>query len=896
MNISIDKQYWLYLLILCGCCLKVSANDLPQAGNNADVCAEQTTYQLQANTPSAGGVGAWAVISKPVNVPNPIFSDINNPQALLSNLLFGTGNEDSVVYELEWSIQYVGAVLLKDTLHITRWKTPSDANAGIDQALVCERNDAQLGGNLSEVGQGQWRLVSGEGTIADASNANTTVTNLGYGENIFAWEISNGPACSPSVSNVTLTRYAQPQANAGVDTLKVCLEDGIIALTGNDPSLQEGLMTGKWSFLQGPETLVISNPTQFNTTVRFSKAGNYQLRWEVSSGTCGTDSDRMILQVFTPPNAQAGSDIALCETAGFGVLAGNNPIAIDAFAQGRWQQLSGSGTLSFTDSTAYNTTFTWKGTGIYQLQWIVSNGPCSVATDVTEIVIYNQPQAEAGQAIVSCLPTGPALLGANNPDILQNTAQGVWTQASGPGTMVFANANDPSSSITWDRIGVYKLYWTVTNGLCGSALDSVLASVGQAPVIDAGPDLAFCFESTSSNAQLSGNDPSTFNANGQWVQKSGPGTIIFNDPTRYNTSVRWNQAGIYELEWRIFNACNNVADVMRLEIYEQPSVATANGNFQACETPVRMRATSPAVGQGAWTALDGGVLESPNDPKTIVTGLVQGNQRFRWTVSNGVCPNTSETITLNYQPKPDFNINIKNNPCFGDTLGEIAVVTTGGGSNFQYSLNGGALQSSPTFSPLVTAAYQLRILSDNGCSYDISNISIESPLPLKALGIEGFERPTGASIADGRLTLLEANGGVQPYQYSLDSGISFSNNLIFSNLLAGNYDLLVKDANGCLATAKIALPNRAAVEPFNAFSPNNDGINDLWNMPFLKDYPNAVVQVFNTWGEELYRSEGSYEPWDGVFKGNKVVAGTYYYLIDLKNGEPPYKGSVVVMY
>jgi len=71
----------------------------------------------------------------------------------------------------------------------------------------------------------------------------------------------------------------------------------------------------------------------------------------------------------------------------------------------------------------------------------------------------------------------------------------------------------------------------------------------------------------------------------------------------------------------------------------------------------------------------------------------------------------------------------------------------------------------------------------------------------------------------------------------------------------------------------------------NAISPNGDGKNDVWKLDFLSLlYPNASVKIYNRWGEEIYRAEGSYDsPWDGTYKGQLLPVGTYYYVLELND-------------
>ncbi len=96
-----------------------------------------------------------------------------------------------------------------------------------------------------------------------------------------------------------------------------------------------------------------------------------------------------------------------------------------------------------------------------------------------------------------------------------------------------------------------------------------------------------------------------------------------------------------------------------------------------------------------------------------------------------------------------------------------------------------------------------------------------------------------------------------------------------------------QDAMKVLVLRKVVAPN--------AFSPNGDGINDVWMIPHLSDYPEAMVKIFDRYGQQVFQSKGYSRPWDGTVQGRPVPIGTYYYLIHLKQGEQPLKGSITVI-
>lgn len=106
---------------------------------------------------------------------------------------------------------------------------------------------------------------------------------------------------------------------------------------------------------------------------------------------------------------------------------------------------------------------------------------------------------------------------------------------------------------------------------------------------------------------------------------------------------------------------------------------------------------------------------------------------------------------------------------------------------------------------------------------------------------------------------------------------------------ADNYD--ISYIPGLLTITNLA---DATVVP-NSFSPNGDGINDLWILNFLQNYPQCRVQVFSRSGAKVFSSVGYGRPWDGTYGGVYLPVGTYYYMIDLKDGKRALSGSISIV-
>ena len=85
------------------------------------------------------------------------------------------------------------------------------------------------------------------------------------------------------------------------------------------------------------------------------------------------------------------------------------------------------------------------------------------------------------------------------------------------------------------------------------------------------------------------------------------------------------------------------------------------------------------------------------------------------------------------------------------------------------------------------------------------------------------------------------------------------------------------------------------MSPPNSFSPNGDGINDVWNIASLDSYPSAEITIFNRNGVKVYMSKGYLSPFDGNFQNKQLPVGVYYYRISPNNGRKTITGSLTII-
>lgn len=109
------------------------------------------------------------------------------------------------------------------------------------------------------------------------------------------------------------------------------------------------------------------------------------------------------------------------------------------------------------------------------------------------------------------------------------------------------------------------------------------------------------------------------------------------------------------------------------------------------------------------------------------------------------------------------------------------------------------------------------------------------------------------------------------------------------------YTLTVTGRGNCVSKDEMQMTVLRLPTPPNTFTPNGDGYNDVWEIKYLNQYPDCILEVFSTTGQLLFRSIGYPKPWDGTYKGQPQPAGTYYYVIDPRNGRKKMAGYITIL-
>lgn len=110
------------------------------------------------------------------------------------------------------------------------------------------------------------------------------------------------------------------------------------------------------------------------------------------------------------------------------------------------------------------------------------------------------------------------------------------------------------------------------------------------------------------------------------------------------------------------------------------------------------------------------------------------------------------------------------------------------------------------------------------------------------------------------------------------------------------YTLHVMNASGCDARDTIHITVYPGVWAPDAFTPNGDGLNDRWELPGIEAFPDAVVTIFNRWGEVIYHSDPGYrKPFDGTLNGSALPPGLYAYTLYTVPEKPVVRGQLMLV-
>lgn len=612
--------------------------DLPpiNAGNDTVIDCNVTSITLNS---TGNGIYSWAPstgLSDP-NIANPIATPTS-----------------TTMYTL--SVTGANGCVATDDITITVDNQTPTVSAGNDVTIDCNTPTTTL--NAQGGNEYAWSPNLG---LSDSSIANPTANPLVTTTYTVAVTAPNGCKANDQVT-VTVDKDP-PLANAGPDFGTTCA-------SLNAQLSASGGVAYSWS-----PTTALSNPNIANPLAAPPTTTTYTVTVTGANGCVATDNTTVTLNDITP-TSNAGIDQELCGTYTTSMAPDvSNNANTDYFTWGT-DPLNPTA-VTFSNLNDPNAILGNLQEGIYTIYWTVSNNVCPPVQDTMLVTVYDPPIANAGLDDSICATNNINLTAS--PPI--GTSEGEWSLQSdfpnpNPLAVVFADSSINTTNVSGLEEGVYHFIWTVRNGICMEASDTVEISVFNQPISNAGVDISLCSQYTT---LLDATIP-VGTSEGFWYIDSAfgnPSTVVIGDTALPSTSINGLQEGVYQFVWETYNgSCPVDRDSVLVNVYDQP-IANAGIDLSVCgidslntDTLFFLNANNPAgTASGIWS-LDA----SFSNPSTVVfiddtnhvsevTNLLEGVYQFVWTVSNGTCASVHDTVEVTAYDSPYSNGGISQNLC-----------------------------------------------------------------------------------------------------------------------------------------------------------------------------------------------------------------------------------------
>jgi gliding motility-associated-like protein len=739
----------------------------------------------------------------------------------------------------------------------------------------------------------KWYWDFGDGTTLIAANSNSVLhTYTTTGSYNVTLQVETSSSCKSLIYTFPVVINPNPLVDFSLPSICLPAGNGQFNDLSTIADGSQASFTYAWDFGDGQSS------TQKNPVNVYSGAGPYNVKLIVTSNKgCTDDSVKMINTIYPQPIADftVTAEVCLGAATTFTDKSDGKGSAVT-----QWQWDFGDGQTSTQQSPVHSYT-------------IANNYNVSLTITTDKGCISS---VAAKPTIVNALPAANFITSAP----VCETKQVTFTDASAAnsGTLVKWNWNfgDGTTGIVQSPAHNYTLPNTYnvslnveTNKGCKSTIITNAVKVNYLPKTNfLTPDIclndpiAQFFDSSF----IADNTESQFSY--LWDFGDGASSVQKDGQHKYAA------VGVYNVKLSVTSKDGCVKDTAKLfTVNGSLPLAnfTVNSATELCSNKEVSIADAATVDFGKiikvevyWDYLnDPTIKTTDNNPAAgkIYTykypdAGTTSNKQIRYVVYSGItCLNQSaRTITLQASPQIQFDpmqAVCEEIPAFVITDAKEINGLTGTGT---YS--GPGISATGIFDPLAARPGQHTItykyVTDNGCETEKTQTILVNPTPIVDAGPDRVLLEGGYIIIDTKITGNNLSYLWTPATFLDNDNIAKPKVTTKEDI---TYSLLVTSADGCKATDDISVKILKQIKVPNAFSPNGDGINDTWEILYLESYPGCVIDVYNRYGQVVFHSIGYARAWDGRMNGLPLPFGTYYWIINPKNGRQQVNGSVTII-
>lgn len=266
-----------------------------------------------------------------------------------------------------------------------------------------------------------------------------------------------------------------------------------------------------------------------------------------------------------------------------------------------------------------------------------------------------------------------------------------------------------------------------------------------------------------------------------------------------------------------------------------------------------------------------------------LTGVPEGRYGVTATDTTGCLARA--TVDVPAADPVDVRLAYDSIACPGEGEARLTAFATGGTGELLLTWNTGA--TGPRLIDLASGEYVVTAVDENGCR-DTAATTVSVPTELVA----AYSVTPATTVMPGGIA-LDVSGAVPPYRVRWGNRAGSRDELSLDDLPFGRYAVVVTDANACdTVELDIRVPNLdfGCFDAAEVLTPGLlDGLNDVFRVTCLEDFPDNSVEVFNRWGERVYRADG-YDNDAVAFRGLDasgvpLEAGAYYYVVNYRDAE-----------
>lgn len=598
---------------------------------------------------------------------------------------------------------------------------------------------------------------------------------------------------------------------------------------------------------------------------------------QYNQGAIDSDGDNMQFELVEAINGSTGSAVNY-----LGAFTYDNPLA---YVPGTFNFSTGNGQLDFTPNAVQNAVVVTKvtekrngvivGTTMREMVFVVLNN-CNNQSPNASINPNHNGISNTAQEITLCNAQNNLNFSIKtyDPDSGIVTVSYSGLPQGATVNVLNNNSKNPIVNFNWNipnnlNYGDYTFYLTLQDDNCPLSSKQTIAFT-----IHYIQPITYIATATAESCVPANDGSIILNASSQY---GGISYSINGGAFQKNDTLKQLTKGNYTI--KIIDTFGCYLDV-NTEVPKSPDPVFDSihvKNIQCYgQTNGYIQVYSSATG-ASYQMMPGNIISNTG----IFDMLTQNIYTITITDNKGCTANTSAAII---EPEPIHFTNVEITETTCNKNNGIIKATSNFPDNTWYQLIPTTLplNTHGVFAELSAGTYTLEIINSNLCKIDTVLTVPEKPNDFKSY-ITHKDLPCIGKGTEGEAN-INISGGVMPYTV-LWSTSPPSTDFSITHLTYGYYFADITDAQGCAIRDTVYIqPGTCCEEIFfpNAFTPNNDGLNDNWH--FITSTGMEIVQyaIYDRWGQKIWFARDQNAVWDGTINGKDCTIGTYYFILRYK--------------